>query len=213
MAAVDAELRPHDLLTPRAFEDLIVEDPPAWLREDPSVAAMVVVRRAEMRDARVPVGVRGKGRNRRCAAHLPLAAITRIVTPEMLARQSAWKTAPRLGEVPHFAILDYVSRYLDEAGMAWGPTGSMGFELASGVACLTEASDIDLVARAPVALSRRLAADLHESLRRLPVRVDVQIETPAGAMALAEYAANLVRVALRTPSGPRLVENPWQENP
>jgi phosphoribosyl-dephospho-CoA transferase len=48
-------------------------------------------------------------------------------------------------------------------------------------------------------------------LRRLPVRVDVQIETPSGAIALAEYAANLARVALRTQFGPRLVENPWQE--
>jgi len=79
------------------------------------------------------------------------------------------------------------------------------------MACLTATSDIDVVARAPVALSRTLAADLHDALRRLPVRVDVQIETPSGAIALAEYAANLARVALRTQFGPRLVENPWQE--
>lgn len=207
------ELRPHDLLTLRSVEDFVGEDPPSWVREELSVATMVVVRRAEMRDALVPVGVRGNGRNRRFAGHLALASITGIVTPEMLAREGAWKTAPRLAELPHFQVLDDVAHYLDEAGLVWGPTGSMGFELASGVACLSAASDIDLVARAPAALSRKLAAALHEALRRLPVRVDVQIETPSGAMALAEYAANLGRVALRTPAGPRLVEDPWREEP
>ncbi len=207
-----SRIRPHDLLAPRSVGDLVWEDPPSWVREDPSVATMVVVRRAEMRGALVPVGVRGTGRNRRFAGHLPLAAIARIVTPEMLARESAWRSAPRWDELPHFAVVDDVARYLDEADLAWGPTGSMGFELASGMACLTPASDIDLVARAPVALSRTLAAALHDALRHLPVRVDVQIETPFGAMALAEYAANLSHVALRTPFGPRLVENPWQED-
>ena len=77
--------------------------------------------------------------------------------------------------------------------------------------CLTATSDIDLVVQAPVALSRVLSASLYDSLRRLPVRVDAQIETPSGAVVLAEYASGVARFALRTSWGPRLVDDPWRE--
>jgi phosphoribosyl-dephospho-CoA transferase len=206
-----AKLRPHDLLTPASAGDLVGEDPPAWVREDLSVMSMVVVRRAEARDGLVPVGVRGKNRDRRFAAHLPLASVIRTLTPEMLARAAAWRTARRSNDLPHFAVLDPVARLFDEAALVWGPTGSMGYELASGAACLTATSDIDLVVRAPVALSRVLSASLYDSLRRLPVRVDAQIETPSGAVALAEYASGVARFALRTSWGPRFVDDPWRE--
>ena len=46
-------------------------------------------------------------------------------------------------------------------------------------------------------------------MSKLPVRIDVLLETPAGAVALAEYARGKSVVMLRSPQGPRLVADPW----
>jgi phosphoribosyl-dephospho-CoA transferase len=91
----------------------------------------------------------------------------------------------------------------------WGPTGSVGYELASGAPAVTAASDFDLIVRAPDEVSRERARRLLVASASLPIRVDVQIETPNGAVALAEYAAGGAPIALRTVDGPRLVGDPW----
>jgi len=93
-------------------------------------------------------------------------------------------------------------------GLAWGPTGSVGFELATGTAVAGPASDLDVVIRAPELWSLARARELADDLARLPVRVDMQLDTPSGAVALAEYARG-GRVLLRTPDGPKLVNDPW----
>ena len=41
------------------------------------------------------------------------------------------------------------------------------------------------------------------------VRIDAQLETPAGGVALAEYASRKARVMARHASGPQLVADPW----
>ena len=56
----------------------------------------------------------------------------------------------------------------------------------------------------PVAL--RLLTAIHRDLAALPVRVDCQVETPLGAIALAELVSASDDVLVRTPDGPRLVE-------
>jgi phosphoribosyl-dephospho-CoA transferase len=94
-------------------------------------------------------------------------------------------------------------------GLAWGPTGSAGFELATGDAVAGPASDLDLVVRAPEPWSLDRARELVEDLTRLPVRIDTQLDAPTGAVALAEYARG-GRVLLRTPDGPKLVNDPWR---
>jgi phosphoribosyl-dephospho-CoA transferase len=91
----------------------------------------------------------------------------------------------------------------------WGPTGSVGYELATGIAAVTATSDIDLVVRAPHEVSRQRARLLLVELASLPIRIDVQIETPSGAIALAEYVAGGTQIAFRTVDGPRLVNDPW----
>ncbi len=75
---------------------------------------------------------------------------------------------------------------------------------------VTQDSDLDVIARVPSPLSRDRARRLHAGLAVLPLRVDVQLETPAGAVALAEYAGAGARVVLRTRAGPRWVANPWE---
>ncbi|AKT43890.1 malonate decarboxylase holo-ACP synthase [Chondromyces crocatus] len=54
---------------------------------------------------------------------------------------------------------------------------------------------------------------LHAPRADVPVRIDVQLETPRGAIALAEYASATAEVLARTPLGPQLVTDPWASPP
>jgi phosphoribosyl-dephospho-CoA transferase len=95
-------------------------------------------------------------------------------------------------------------------GLIWGPTGSAGFELATGVPAAGAASDLDVVVRAPEFWPLERAREVAEDLAPLPARVDAQLDTPAGAVTLAEYACG-GHVLVRTPDGPRLTRDPWRE--
>jgi phosphoribosyl-dephospho-CoA transferase len=96
---------------------------------------------------------------------------------------------------------------------SWGPTGSVGFELVSRKPVVTATSDLDLLIRAPKTLSRERAtqmlSELESHARHVGIRVDVQLETPAGGVALAEWAAGKPRVMARHARGPSLVADPW----
>jgi phosphoribosyl-dephospho-CoA transferase len=107
-------------------------------------------------------------------------------------------------------VLDAIDDVFSSLGLAWGPTGSVGFELATGVAATSTTSDLDVVVRAPEPWPLENAREIADELERLPTRVDVQLDAPAGAVMLAEYASG-GRVLLRTPDGPRLVYDPWWE--
>ena len=50
------------------------------------------------------------------------------------------------------------------------------------------ASDLDVVIRAPQPWSLEYAREIADCLNRLPARVDAQLDVPAGAVALDEYA-------------------------
>ena len=96
---------------------------------------------------------------------------------------------------------------LDGAGLSWGPTGSVGFELATAVPTATPESDLDLLLRTsrltPDVLNRLTA--LHQRFVGLMARMDCQVETPLGAAALADVVGGQIEIMLRTVKGPRLV--------
>ncbi|MCZ7019303.1 phosphoribosyl-dephospho-CoA transferase MdcG domain-containing protein, partial [Salmonella enterica] len=85
----------------------------------------------------VAVGVRGRLREQRFAAVMPLAAVQRRVTPEALRGV----ISPR--NLPALRALDQLRPVL--AQEAWGVTGSAGFELATGIEALHAQSDLDLL--------------------------------------------------------------------
>ncbi len=200
---------PHDLLRIGGPAALVCDGaPPAWVSGRPAAAATVVVRRAEPRGGLLPVGVRGGARPERFAAWVAPERVMARIRPEALAARRAWRDPPAR-RVPALEALEAVAALLDPLGLAWGPVGGAGFELATGVPCLTPASDLDLVLRAPRPLARAAARRLQAALAELSVRTDVQLETPAGAVALAEHAAGAPRVLLRAVTGPRLVADPW----
>jgi phosphoribosyl-dephospho-CoA transferase len=180
---------------------------PAWTRVSLARAPWVVVRRSRTPAGLIPVGVRGRTRGERFAALLAPDAVAARVTPEDLAAARGW---PRTRWAGSLRVLDAVDELFVSLGLAWGPTGSVGFELATGVAAAGAASDLDVVVRAPEPWSLERAREIAGDLALLPTRVDAQLDTPAGAVALDEYARG-GRVLLRTPDGPRLIHDPWRE--
>jgi phosphoribosyl-dephospho-CoA transferase len=145
------------------------------------------------------------------AALLAPDAVTARVTPEdLIAAERVWHHMPRARQLGPLQVLDKVDEMFSSLGLVWGPTGSVGFELATGVAAAGTTSDLDVVVRAPEPWPLESAREIADHLNRLPTCVDAQLDTPAGAVMLSEYARG-DRVLLRTPDGPRLTRDPWRE--
>jgi phosphoribosyl-dephospho-CoA transferase len=162
----------------------------------------VVVRRALVAPGHVAVGVRGRLREQRFATVMPLAQVTRRVVPEALGAV----VLPR--DLPALRALEHLRPLLGQH--AWGVAGSAGFELATGIEALHAHSDLDLILRSPERLERGDAQDLLAVLDTAVCTVDLQLQTPFGAVALREWAGGSRRVLLKTSGGAQLVTDPWQ---
>jgi phosphoribosyl-dephospho-CoA transferase len=186
------------------------EGVPPWVAEQLTRTPWVVVRRAHWSHGLVPVGVRGYTRAQRFAGWLQPASVVSSVTPLQLAARRDWARAPRAAPAA-LAALPGVESLMARTALAtrWGPAGSVAFELASGCATVTAASDLDLVLQLDAALAAAPAAALLGQLMQLPARADVLLETPAGAVALGEYARGRPPYLVRTTQGPRLLDDPW----
>ncbi|MGY2043542.1 malonate decarboxylase holo-ACP synthase [Pseudomonas pergaminensis] len=191
----------HDLLWGMTPAHLPA-DAPAWAVAAIDAEHPVVVRRAIAEPGYVAIGVRGRLREQRFAAEMPMAAVQRRVIPEALRGV----ISPR--DLPALRALAALRPVL--AQEAWGVTGSAGFELASGVEALHEQSDLDLILRTHEPLARGDAEDLLAILETAECAVDLQLQTPFGAVALREWASGSRRVLLKTARGAHLVLDPWQ---
>ena len=203
--------RPHDLLwlhptvVPVSMDgDLALPDwvVPQW---------PVVVRRASCTD-QIPVGLRGPLRSQRHAAQVRPDAIQKSVTPEALRQSQCWLTRPELVSYAPVATLIGLSRLLQNLELSWGPTGSVGFALATGCQVLRSDSDLDLLIRAPQPLSVQQMTLLQDVLQNRTVascRIDLQIDTGKGGFAFNEWLRGSGKILLKTNTGPRLTDNPW----
>jgi len=174
----------------------------AWLLQAP-----LVVRRAPAEAGNIPVGLRGRVRSERHACQIDAASVLRRVTPEMLAGAAAL-AAP--GQYAALDTLRALAPRLNDTGWSWGPTGGVGFALASGLPVLRTDSDLDLVLRIerpPDAAQQAMLAALVSSVTNC--RLDLQIDTGHGAFAYAEWAASRGKVMLKTDHGPFLTATPW----
>jgi phosphoribosyl-dephospho-CoA transferase len=197
-----APVQPHDLLWGLPVAALPA-DTPAWVAEVIGLGHPVVVRRAHVADGYVAVGVRGRSRDQRCALVMRRADISRCVQPEQLidvATDSEW---------PALKALRQIYPAMQKLGLPWGVAGSAGFELATCIPVLHQASDLDLILRTPVFFSRQQAAELVTALDGAICRIDLQLQTPFGAVALREWAGAARQVLLKADDGARLVSNPW----
>lgn len=194
--------RPHDLLWGMTFEQLPA-DAPDWARQVLVDGQPVVVRRALLAAAQLPIGIRGLSRDQRYASVMPASAVLRSVSPEQLVVRLPVATLPAL------RALALLKPHLDDLGLAWGVTGSVGYQLATGIETAHANSDLDLLLRTPLALCRRRAGELQRRLDEASCRVDMQLETPSGGVALREWAGESTRVLVKCVTGARLIENPW----
>jgi phosphoribosyl-dephospho-CoA transferase len=202
---------PHDLLWVTDWQALHAAAPlPAWASADSLGRAPVVVRREWVADrALIPVGLRGRTRSQRLAAYLERGAVRRVVRPETLAQEAAWRGQPQFGPVPALAALGRVAPMLDASGLRWGPGGSIGYALASGLPVLHPDSDLDLVVRVDTPLAPDQARLLKATLSGCECRIDMQIDTGSGGFSFAEWIRENGRVLLKTDIGPFLTSDPW----
>jgi phosphoribosyl-dephospho-CoA transferase len=199
---VVSTLLAHDLLWGMTPAQLPA-DAPSWVIESVSAGQPVVVRRALSEANQIAVGVRGRLREQRYATSMAIEAIQRRVQPEALCHVSIGR------DLPAVRALDQLRPLLDGCGWVWGVSGSAGFELASGFAALHERSDLDLILRTPQPLSRARAQELVNILDTAACLVDMQLQTPLGAVALREWARPARRVLLKNAHQACLVIDPW----
>jgi phosphoribosyl-dephospho-CoA transferase len=200
------QLQPHDLLRIEVSRFLVPEDASSWAAIESCLrhAPFVVVRRARMKDGYVPVGIRGQDRGERYAAWLDPRGVRAVLKPESL------RTSGQARDLRALAALRECEQRFRSLHHPWGPTGSTGFELASGIATVTETSDLDLLIHMMERPTDRELAAIANACNDLPCAVDLQIATPHGAFSLREYCSGSDRLLLRTCTGPVLVIDPWK---
>ncbi|MFX1674663.1 malonate decarboxylase holo-ACP synthase [Paraburkholderia sp. A2WS-5] len=209
----ESRWRPHDLL--RLARLAPVPDEPTWVPEAFARAPFAVVRRAQAAPGFVAAGLRGGTRAERFGTWVNAEDIESSVSPESLLAIAPSPERVALAAFVALASLREAPGPLRD--FVWGPTGSAGFELATQVHTPTESSDLDLLIRMPrrsnAATIAALAATLARAAQHAGTRVDAQLETPAGGVALAELAqwtSGKARVLARASDGARLVADPWQ---
>ncbi|WP_061518808.1 malonate decarboxylase holo-ACP synthase [Acinetobacter venetianus] len=194
--------QPHDLLWGMTPE-LLPNNVSQWVVEAVSEQRPVVVRRAVTNPRNIAVGIRGKQRSHRLALEMPVNAITKCVKPESLIDTD-------LSQFPHLqGKLAAVNNLMQGFNLSWGYTGSVGFELATGLKTVNENSDIDLLIRAHEPVSKLDAQNILGLLDQLNLKLDVQLQTPQGGVALREWAGTTGNVLLKRNDKAVLVDNPW----
>ncbi|MEH7119440.1 malonate decarboxylase holo-ACP synthase [Neobacillus vireti] len=199
-------LEPHDLLKIDPKDMISHSLIPEWVFHSLKTAPFVVVRRVHAPRGLAAIGIRGKERNQRFGAFLPEHCVLKQIKPEDLTGRDQWKGK----QSSVFAVMELAEDLFNHHRLSWGPGGSVGFELASGVETVTSQSDLDLIIRSPKPMRINIARDIVEELKKSLIRVDVQVETPAGAFSLVEYARGPGPVLLKTMFGPKLSSNPWE---
>jgi phosphoribosyl-dephospho-CoA transferase len=201
-------LQVHDLILLRTESAVIsTQSDPACPYLNPNQRPWVVVRRGRIADGLIPVGVRGAQRHERCARFTRLSDVAEALRPDQLRLRLAEDLRRSL---PAFRTLSYLESHLVGLDMSWGPGGSVGYELASGIPTVRTDSDLDLILFAPRKLDIVEAQDLWRMISSAPGKVDALVETPCCGFSLEEFATTSRRkILLRTNEGRVLGANPW----
>lgn len=206
---------PHDLLTFNKISDLVLgENPlPEWAKDSLAKAKIVVVRRGEIDNNLIPVGIRGFQRNERLACFLKKEQVVNCYSPDYFIKKQLWKELPPARQnLPQFQALIKMVPLLKE--FKWGIGGSVAYEMASGMKIVKNnsehISDLDVILSATKEISVSQARELLRKINLYGVHADVQVVHGQKGFSLEEYAAGRnKKVLIKTATGPILVENPW----
>ena len=201
-------LHVHDLILLRTESAVIsTQGDPACPYLNPNQRPWVVVRRGRILDGLIPVGVRGSQRHERCAGFTRLSEVLETRRPDQLRLLLAEDSRRALQA---FRTLSYLESHLVGLDMSWGPGGSVGYELASGIPAGLADSDLDFILFAPRKLEITEAQDLWRMISSAPGKVDALVETPFCGFSLEEFVTTSPRkILLRTSDGRILGSNPW----
>jgi phosphoribosyl-dephospho-CoA transferase len=200
-------LHVHDLILLGESAVISNEGSPACPYLNPNQRPWAVVRRGRISDGLVPVGVRGSQRHERCAGFTGLSEVLETRRPDQLRLLLAEDSRRALQA---FRTLSYLESHLVGLDMSWGPGGSVGYELASGIPAVRADSDLDFILFAPRELEMTEAQDLWRMISSAPGKVDALVETPCCGFSLEEFVTMSHRkILLRTSDGRILGSNPW----
>jgi phosphoribosyl-dephospho-CoA transferase len=201
-------LHTHDLLLLRTESAVIsTQSDSACPYLNPKQRPWAVVRRGRILDGLIPVGVRGSQRNERCAGFTRLSEVLESRRPDRLRLLLAEDSRRALQA---FRTLSYLESHLVGLNMSWGPGGSVGYELASGIPTVRAESDLDFILFAPDKLDITEAQDLWRIIGSAPGKVDALVETPFCGFSLEEFVTTSPRkILLRMSDGRILGSNPW----
>jgi phosphoribosyl-dephospho-CoA transferase len=193
-------LRPHYLL---GIDPERLIGVPEWAADHLRMSKCVVVRRGSEADHNIPVGVRGAQRNQRWATFCRPEWVRDVITPPQLLDHMA-------GDKPAFLALHVLKSRWGDWSFAWGPGGSVGFELATGIQVVKPESDLDIVVYADRPMTADEARALCDRAMNLAAPVDIRVETPVCGFSLREYARQSpAPILLRAPGGVLLGSDPW----
>jgi phosphoribosyl-dephospho-CoA transferase len=181
------EPRPHDLLQVDGLDNYLPIDAPTWVKPVLRGTSWVVIHRTGTSSQGHAVGVRGARRTQRYELIAPQHCVVDRVVPEDVAGVRSWP----IRDAAALQALREVRAPLNRLGFPWGPIGSVGFELATGLAAVMPEDDLDLIVRVP---DRNRVFDqllwLHDNhFRKMLAPVDCQIETPVGTIGLRELVS------------------------
>ena len=204
-------LQVHDLILLRAESAVLsTQGDPACPCLNPNQRPWVVVRRGRISDGLIPVGMRGAQRHERCAGFTRLSEVLETLSPDQLRLMRAEDSRRGLQA---FRTLSYLESHLVGLDMTWGPGGSVGYELASGIPAARTDSDLDFILFAPKRLEITEAEDLWRMISSATGKVDALVETPFCGFSLEEFVTTPSRkILLRTNDGRILGSNPWNLN-
>lgn len=221
-ARAHARIRPHYLVqlkTISLFTEMgtTLHSVPDWVSTSLCETPFVVVRRAafdatrSQRDDMIAVGVRGYSREQRFGAFISTDTINRVISPADIVL-SFTDSLPRAKGTTSGALLalESLKNLWHCHDLAWGPGGSVGFELVTKRPSITDSSDLDIVIYADEPIPVSDLRNYLDDLSALNINVDAQIETPSSAFSLAEYVREHPKsILLKTPAGPMLGAAPW----
>src|SRR6266404_1419290 len=212
-------MQPLEIASPRVHDLLQLDSDslhstytgaPSWVRQTLTAWPWVVVRRAKAPAAQIAVGVRGTLRSERWGRFILKDMIRQLLKPcQLLALAQSSALSPR---TPPFTTLQQLIERWRGLTLPWGPTGSVGFELATGWPVTTSSSDLDVAIRANVRISLEQARSLYECATGLETKVDIRVETPLCGFSLEEFAGRgPAAILLRVPRGIVLAKDPWSD--
>lgn len=195
------EIKVHDIVKFESIEHLEKSIPiPDWAIGSPASKNFAVVRRMPIMDNKVPIGLRGDTREQRFGTFIDKNNILEVITPPSLVNR-----IENFNNKPYYAALKSMKEQFEKMDILWGPTGSVGFELATSIKVTKKSSDIDLCIYMKQ-IQRELLMEIWRFLEGLNQRVDVQVEIASvGAFLLNDYVKHEKSgFIVRTPYGPQL---------